>query len=237
VTKLLVSVRSRAEAELALAAGVDLIDAKEPRAGSLGVLPVSVVRAIVEAAGSQAPTSAVAGEGAPDELCNVVRDLAATGATFVKVGLAHRALAAPGLARLVAAAGGTALVAVLAAEDGMVVHHVETLRRAGFRGAMIDTREKRGGGLRDRLRPDELAAFVSACRKEGLLTGLAGSLSLADVAPLAALRPDYLGFRGGVCVGDDRTARLDGGRIALARQALAASAPRARGVDIGKVPA
>ncbi len=36
MTKLLVSVRSVDEAEMVLEAGVDLIDVKEPRSGSLG---------------------------------------------------------------------------------------------------------------------------------------------------------------------------------------------------------
>ncbi|MEX0712176.1 MAG: (5-formylfuran-3-yl)methyl phosphate synthase, partial [Pirellulales bacterium] len=47
MTKLLVSVRSLAEARLALAAGVDLIDLKEPARGSLGALDPAVARQIV----------------------------------------------------------------------------------------------------------------------------------------------------------------------------------------------
>jgi uncharacterized protein (UPF0264 family) len=46
-TRLLVSVRSAAEARLAVAAGVDLIDIKEPRAGSLGAVSRETLHAIL----------------------------------------------------------------------------------------------------------------------------------------------------------------------------------------------
>ncbi|RZK75548.1 MAG: hypothetical protein EOO66_33700, partial [Methylobacterium sp.] len=45
--RLLVSVRDAAEAEAAIRAGADLIDAKDPENGALGALPPETVRAIV----------------------------------------------------------------------------------------------------------------------------------------------------------------------------------------------
>ncbi len=42
MTRLLVSVRSAAEAEIALSAGADLIDVKEPSRGSLGAADPAV---------------------------------------------------------------------------------------------------------------------------------------------------------------------------------------------------
>ena len=50
--------------------------------------------------------------------------------------------------------------------------------------------------------------------------GLAGSLGLADVAPLAELGPDYLGFRGALCGRGGRTAGLDAAAIAEVRAAV-----------------
>ena len=47
MTKLLVSVRSVAEARIALAGGVDLIDVKEPRRGSLGAADAGIIAEIV----------------------------------------------------------------------------------------------------------------------------------------------------------------------------------------------
>ena len=44
---MLVSVRSNQEAILAIKSGADLIDAKEPKSGALGALPVKHVREII----------------------------------------------------------------------------------------------------------------------------------------------------------------------------------------------
>jgi dihydroneopterin aldolase len=42
-----------------------------------------------------------------------------------------------------------------------------------------------------------------------LLAGLAGSLEAPDIPRLLLLSPDILGFRGALCSGQDRTARID----------------------------
>jgi uncharacterized protein (UPF0264 family) len=67
-------------------------------------------------------------------------------------------------------------------------------------------------------------SFVATARLNGLLTGLAGSLGLADIPPLAALGPDYLGFRGALCSGG-RESALDPAALAAVRAALDAAQP------------
>ena len=62
MTRLLVSVRSVEEARVALDAGVDLIDFKEPRRGSLGAVDASTAAEIVQAIGGRAPLSMACGE-------------------------------------------------------------------------------------------------------------------------------------------------------------------------------
>jgi hypothetical protein len=62
MTGLLVSVRDVAEARLALAAGVDLLDVKEPRAGSLGAASNNVIHEVVRVVNGRVPTSAALGE-------------------------------------------------------------------------------------------------------------------------------------------------------------------------------
>lgn len=52
-----------------------------------------------------------------------------------------------------------------------------------------------------------MSAFVAAVRRQGLLSGLAGSLRSEDLDPLLALDPDYLGFRGALC-GGNRTGAI-----------------------------
>lgn len=213
VPRLLVSVRDPAEAEAAHLAGADLIDAKDPERGALGALDPACVRAI--AARVAGVTSAVA-EPAPAS----VSAMAETGVDWVKVGLDARLRQdAATLAALAAAAPGR-LIAVLFAEDGPAAAMPPMLARAGFAGAMIDTAGKRGGRLPDLAAPEDLAAFTAACRAQGLMSGLAGSLRTVDIAGLRAHRPDYLGFRGGLCRDFDRRNGIDPVRIAEALRVL-----------------
>ncbi len=223
--RLLVSVRDGAEAEAACAAGADLVDGKDPDRGALGALDPEVVRAMVARLAGRAITSAVAGEpDGPDALATFVATLAATGVDYVKVAVRPDFSDAV-LARAAAAARGR-LIAVLFAEGGIDPDLVARLAAAGFAGAMIDTAGKDGRRLTDWLEPPALRAFTAACREAGLLSGLAGSLRLDDIPVLAPLGATYLGFRGGLCEGGDRTRRLDPGLVAGAVSALRALARR-----------
>ncbi|GEP01570.1 (5-formylfuran-3-yl)methyl phosphate synthase [Methylobacterium haplocladii] len=219
--RLLVSVRDADEAALACASGADLVDAKDPENGALGALPVEIVRGIVARVGARVATSAVAGE--PDEeasLAGCVAAMADTGVDYVKVavwpGQSDAALQAA------AEAASGRLIGVLFAEDGLALDALARLSAAGFRGAMIDTRGKTGRRLGDWLASDHLAAFVATCRTHGLLSGLAGSLSVDDVSTLAAHEPGYLGFRGGLCRDGDRRNALDPVRVSAAVEAFRA---------------
>jgi uncharacterized protein (UPF0264 family) len=223
-TRLLVSVRDAHEALEAVAAGADLVDAKDPEAGALGALAPDVVRTIAAVVGARACVSAVAGEA--ESLGDAVARLrvtAACGVGMAKVALPPALAADPALDRLapVLAALRTPTVAVLFAEDGPDPAWLPTLARAGFAGAMIDTRGKTGLRLADHLAPEGLSRFVAACRALGLMSGLAGSLAIADIPLLAPLRPSYLGFRGGLCGGGYRRGRHDPARVAEAARRLA----------------
>lgn len=232
--RLLVSVRDGAEARLAAAAGADLVDAKDPERGALGGLTPQAVRAIRAGLAPGIVTSAVAGDEGGQErgqACGedpvaAVAAMAETGVDWVKVAVG----AAEGrpLAAMAAAAPGR-LIGVLFAEEGLAEAgaapaRVARLAAAGFAGAMIDTRGKAGRRLGDLLSPAMLTEFVASCRAHRLMSGLAGSLAVADIPALAALRPDYLGFRGGLCREGDRRQGLDAGRVAEAVAALRALA-------------
>jgi uncharacterized protein (UPF0264 family) len=219
--RLLVSVRDAAEAGVAAEAGADLVDAKDPARGALGALDPDLVRAIAARVEGRALTSAVAGEAeAVAALVPSIRALSGTGVGFVKVAV-RAAWSADDLARVADAAPGR-LIAVLFAEAGGAVDLVARLAEAGFLGAMIDTAGKDGRRLTDHLSLPVLGAFTEACRTHGLVSGLAGSLALSDIASLAPLRADYLGFRGGLCHGSDRTRGLDPTRVAEAVRSLRA---------------
>lgn len=221
MTRVLISVRSVAEAELAARAGVDFIDLKEPQAGALGALPLPTVRACVAAVRTLAPAariSATVGDWPADALDGPTaqaRAVAACGVDDVKVGVPPGADAL--LARLAALrAEGLPIVPVLLADHG-----VPTRLPAGFAAVMLDTQDKQGGSLRQRLPVADLAAFVRTVQAQGAWAGLAGALTLDDGVALAALAPDFLGFRSAVCSGS-RSSRLCPERL---RALLAALKP------------
>lgn len=223
--RLLVSVRDADEALAAALAGADLVDAKDPARGALGALPVATVRALVARVAGRAVTSAVAGEPADAAaLAAHVAAIAATGVDYVKVAVRPE-FSDAALTEAAAAAPGR-LIAVLFAGHDPAPGLVARLAAAGFVGAMIDTATKDGRRLPDLLPARTLAAFTRACRRHGLVSGLAGSLALADIEPLGSLGAHYLGFRGGLCRDSDRTKGLDPTRVAEAVRSLRAHARR-----------
>ena len=82
--RLLVSVRTAAEAQSALAGGADIIDIKEPNRGPMGQADAAIIQAITATVGSQAPVSAALGDLNISHPPQVLPDL-----YFVKIGLAQ----------------------------------------------------------------------------------------------------------------------------------------------------
>lgn len=226
MTALLASVRNLDEAYLAVSGGCDWLDLKEPTAGALGAVPLAVAASVAQCHAAQLPVSATIGDcwDTPAVIPGRVAALTAVGVPWVKVGVfASRLPGALGDALHAAVAEARGLIAVCFAEDPPGDAEVAMLASLGLKGVMLDTAHKNGGGLRQRLSHDQIAAFVAAARRHGLLLGLAGSLREEDVAPLAALAPDYLGFRGALCEGG-REAALSAARVRAFKTLLAAPA-------------
>ncbi|MGE0120038.1 MAG: (5-formylfuran-3-yl)methyl phosphate synthase [Dongiaceae bacterium] len=222
MTGLLASVTSAAEAEIALAAGADIIDLKDPRSGALGALPAPAIRDAVEAIAGRRTVSATAGDlpMQPQAVAAAVAGIARLGVDIVKVGFfpggdpdACIAALADEILR------GARIVAVLFADQAPDTQLIGHLQAAGFTGAMLDTADKRAGGLRRHIEDGALGAFVDDVRRHGMISGLAGSLTLADIPPLLQLRPDYLGFRSALCAAG-RGSELDAGRMTTVRAAM-----------------
>lgn len=220
----LASVTSLEEARLAVAGGVDIVDAKDPSAGALGALPLATLGAL-RAALPGIALSATVGDPFADaqSAAAAVAATAATGVDFVKVGL----LPGPVLRETISRVGALALpqcrlVAVLIADRGFDLEDVQRLATAGFRGVMLDTADKSVGALPDIVPLARLQAFVASAHEAGLFAGLAGALRLPHIAGLRALSPDVLGFRGALTVGERRTAALDPEAVARVRRALSA---------------
>jgi uncharacterized protein (UPF0264 family) len=247
MTAMLASVRTLDEALFALEAGADFIDLKEPSQGALGALDHAAVRVCVQAIGGRRPVSATIGDIPsmdPREMTAAVARMAKTGVDYIKIGFFAHPQAfdcARALARL---ADRTQLVAVIFADEPWsldpspsgtrehlgrsrgagvrddLINLTNAFAEAGFTGAMLDTAHKTGKSLRDWRKDGDLREFVNRARDHGLLTGLAGSLRMEDIAALLAIEPDYLGFRGALCSRSNRNQNLDAKAFAGIRSAI-----------------
>lgn len=231
---LLASVATLAEMDAAIAGGADIVDLKDPAKGALGAWEETALAAAVarwRALPAGAPlVSATIGDHPlePAALSAAAARVAAGGVPLVKIGFALTPATGPeALAACLSALAPLArthrLIAVLFADLKPDLAVVPAFASAGFAGVMLDTADKAAGPLRAHLGDRTLAAFVASAHLRGLMSGLAGALTLADAAPLAALGPDYLGFRGALCA-KGRTGALDPARLAALRAALQAQA-------------
>jgi uncharacterized protein (UPF0264 family) len=214
--RLLVSVRSVAEARLVADGGADFIDLKEPAQGALGGLPPVTIREIVAALRAQGctlPVSATIGDVPMhelDEILSRVEAVGACGVDIVKVGI-ERSPAAGAVLRALAGCGRS-LVPVFIADRGLDERAVSLALSLGFAGVMVDTADKRAGSLFEALPIESVERFVAMAREAGVMVGMAGALRREQAPRIARLRPDFAGFRSAVCAGE-RSGALDGQRL------------------------
>lgn len=233
MTRLLVSVRDAREAEIALAAGVDLIDVKEPRAGSLGAASGGAIREVFRAVDRQAPVSAALGELLEFQAASW-QDLPVD---YAKLGLAGCAdlsdwplrwaqawCALPPHCQSIAAAyadhGQARAPEPLAVLDQAIA--------SGCRGLLLDTFDKRSGDLFAHCSRRQLRTLRERTRQAGLLLVLAGGLAGDALLEARALAPDYLAVRGAVCDGA-REGTIDPGRVRRLVEVVRGAAAARRG--------
>jgi len=239
MTLLLASVTGPDEAEIADRHGADIIDLKDPRRGAFGAVAADAVAATLAAIDGRRPISAVAGELAmePDRIVRAASALADAGVDYVKVALFPEPRREDCVRALAALAQRVKLVAVMFADHGFDAALVSLMAESGFAGAMLDTARKTGGRLLDHMSVASLGGFIDACRRHGLMGGLAGSLEAPDVPRLLLLAPDVLGFRGALCRDQDRTERIDPAAVEVIRALIPVDprAARSLGEDAPKV--
>jgi uncharacterized protein (UPF0264 family) len=211
MTRFLASVRDAVEAEVALRAGADIIDLKDPSNGALGALDIAAIRASATSIAGRAPVSATIGDLPmhAETVRQAVLATAACNVDYVKLGLFPDGDARRCLDHLAAETRRVRLIIVLFADAFPDFDAVAEAARIGAKGVMLDTMGKNSGSLLDNFSYGALTRLVETARGEGLIVGLAGSLRAAHVPPLLRLNPDLLGFRGALCRGGTRNASLD----------------------------
>ncbi|MCO5064489.1 MAG: dihydroneopterin aldolase [Rhizobiaceae bacterium] len=211
MTKMLASVTGPEEAAIALAAGADIIDMKDPTRGALGAVAPDTIRDTIKAVAGRRPVSAVCGDlpMQPEALRIAADDIAATGVSYLKVGFFPSSEARACAAALAALAQSTKIIAVLFADLAPDFSLLGHFADSGFHGVMVDTADKAKGRLLDHLPPEQVPGFVGRAKSLGLMCGLAGSLEPPDVPRLLPFAPDFLGFRGALCRAAARTGQID----------------------------
>jgi dihydroneopterin aldolase len=219
MTLFLASVRDPGEAEMALGAGADIIDLKDPEQGALGALSAEAMAACVRRIAGRAPVSATIGDIPLERkpVCSLMRSAAASGADYVKLGLFPGGDAQACFDALGGGAAELSLILVLFADALPEFDAFELAAKVEACGVMFDTLGKDGGTLVDHLPPAQLAAQIAAAKARGLTVGLAGSLKAKHIPGLLALEPDLLGFRSALCREGDRIQPLDPLRLSSIR--------------------
>jgi uncharacterized protein (UPF0264 family) len=238
--RLLVSVVDAAEARLAVAGGVDVVDVKNPAEGSLGAPAPGVIAQVRDALPAGVPLSAALGDlpCLPGTAALAALGAVGAGAAYVKLGLWGASTSEDAVAVLRAVRdavdGDAAVVAVAYADAARVARRplapselVTVARRAGVRGCLIDTAIKDGSGLLQWLDADALADLVADAHGAGLEIALAGELRAEDLPAVRATGADIAGVRSAACRDGRRTAALDPARVARLRAVCAAETPRA----------
>jgi hypothetical protein len=220
--KLLVSVRSVAEAAAALAGGASVIDIKEPRQGSLGMANVKTISGITEHVRgaksdySDLPVSAALGE-TTDWLDDVAVPSLACQLDYVKLGTA-------GLAPLddwpkiwqsvrlrfeVASSSPLRWIAVsyvdwLTCDGPPPADIIAAAAASEADGVLFDTFDKQSGRLFDHVTQAELQALCHACRDHHLLAAVAGRLTSESLPQIVRTTADIVAVRSAVCDASDR---------------------------------
>lgn len=229
--KLLVSVRSVAEARAAMAGGADIIDVKEPRRGSLGMADLEVVAAITEfvrSVSTTIPISAALGELTDAHAQDGFR-LLPDGLTFAKLGLAGAARSADWLASWEAVrrsvVGPADWVAVAYADWQSVaapppVNVIAAALDTGCAGVLIDTCRKDSGRLVELVSREQLTEWVNRVHQAGRFIALAGRIAYADLERLAEVPADVIAVRSAVCLAQVRNADVSSELVASIRERL-----------------
>lgn len=215
---LLVSARSAIEAEWVIESGAKWLDLKEPEHGSLGRPKLETILELTRMEiSSDLHVSVAGGELAewPFELDELLA--AALPRRFhLKLALAYcngkkwqetagrisQSLKHPTQLILVHYADATDACS----PDWTEV--IEAARSLECRYVLIDTHNKRTGGLLDHCSIDQLKVLIQLAHEVGLSVALAGSLKLNQLELLTHLGAEWLGVRGAICQTNARTSSL-----------------------------
>ena len=215
MTQLLISVKNVKETLIALDAGVDIIDLKDPNNGALGSLDIVTSANILQAISGATIVSATVGEhhASLSDLIFDIRTRIEIGADIVKIAVSKLFYEADFLIEMAKLTNqGIKIVAVFFADESIDLNLLKISQQMGFFGAMLDTKAKQQNLLHVQAQSD-LQIFTQKCNQHQLQYGFAGSLKSQDIVNLIKFNPTYIGFRGGVCENNIRKSALSSCKV------------------------
>ena len=215
MTQLLISVKNVAEALIALDAGADIIDLKDPSIGALGALDAVLSLQIVHAINGRAIISATIGEqhASLNALIASIEARAKLGVDIIKIAVPKFFNEPEFLLEITQLTNnGIKIVAVLFADEPIELSLLDKCQQMGFFGALLDTNNKQQNLLQVQSQGD-LQMFTQKCNLHQLQYGFAGSLRPQDIADLINFNPTFIGFRGGVCENNLRISVLSRSKV------------------------
>ncbi|MHA2600981.1 MAG: (5-formylfuran-3-yl)methyl phosphate synthase [Candidatus Thorarchaeota archaeon SMTZ1-83] len=229
MTKLLVSPTDENDAAEAVAGGADIIDVKDPTAGSLGAAVPELIRRVKKAVGKSIPVSAALGDvpNLPGTVAQAALGASIAGADYVKVGLHGtrnhedaRGILGSVVQTLDEFNRESITVAALYADHNRAgtldpLDLPSIVQGIGVGVVMLDTAIKDGRNLFDFLSDSEVSEFVLDSKNQDLEVALAGSLNGESFARAARLKPDIIGVRTAALTdGDRNSGRVDSSLVA-----------------------
>ncbi|MHA2379380.1 MAG: (5-formylfuran-3-yl)methyl phosphate synthase [Candidatus Thorarchaeota archaeon] len=209
VTKLLVSPSDENDAVEAVTGGADIIDVKDPTAGSLGAAVPELIRRVKKAVGESIPVSAALGDvpNLPGTVAQAALGASMAGADYVKVGL-HGTRSNEDAKEVLRSVVQTldefdcdsVTVAALYADHDRVgtINPIELpmiVQDMDVGVVMVDTAIKDGKTLFDFMSDAGVSKLIETSKKQNLEVALAGSLNGESFERAARLEPDIVGVR------------------------------------------
>lgn len=230
MTRMMASVHTVEEAELAVARGADIIDVNGPRDLIPKVAAVAGSRCISVTAGDAGMEARVVAEN--------VREIDRQPVDYIRMPVFTGPNAAAWIAELAGVASRAKLIAAFSADAGPDLSLLPLLGGSGFAGAMLGMRPGSSGRLLDTIGIPGILGFVEACHAAGLLAGLAGRLEMPDIPRLLVLAPDVLAFCQELRDPAGATGALDPARVRKVRELIPTDpSPGMHDEAVGHAPA
>lgn len=214
--KLLVSIRSIEEVKVVNGLNIDIIDLKEPKNGPIGMLDFIDIKNIVLAlrnnkfCGKISTTFELNDGNLSGADIAKIEDLGSVGLDYIKVGVSADGNTWANLRKFTESLNKVnnevlenKLILVLMIADKRsfeTVKNIPSSEVVKFSGIMIDTLNKESGSIFDIVNFTELSIIKKFALERKIDFGIAGSLDVSHTKLINKLQPNWVGYRGGVCL-------------------------------------